>query len=186
MKVFRLEASVNDFRTLLPADEQLWSTGYLSFAGLPRRKDWHGLRAYVTNPIKPPADFMGFGSGTVAVSEEAAENSRTFFEMAGELLPVDIEDGGRCYLLNVTECFNALDKEATKWILGAKTQQPIQIEKYEFHANRLPESTIFKIPETVKGEILVSERTGEALDEFKAFYEQQGFTGLKFLQLWSA
>ncbi|MDB4106783.1 hypothetical protein OAD08_00165 [bacterium] len=36
-------------------------------------------------------------------------------EMAGEILPITLETGEGLYILNVTECVNALDKEKSEY-----------------------------------------------------------------------
>ena len=89
-------------------------------------------------------------------------------------------------LLNVTACVNCLDQDRTEWELGKSTGKRIRIEKYAFHYDRLPESSVFKIPETRRGEILCYEGVKDPEDELKPYVESHGITGLKFTELWAS
>jgi hypothetical protein len=82
--------------------------------------------------------------------------------------------------------FNCLDHDKTEWEYGETTGKPIRIVRYAFHEDRMPESSIFKIPETGRSEILCYEGARDPEDEFKPFVERNGITGLKFTELWSS
>ena len=101
--------------------------------------------------------------------------------MAGELLPLPYQ-GQEYTLLNVTECINCLDEEHTEWVYHLGTK--IQIAKYVFHPDRFSESTIFKIPQTRRGEILTVEGLKDPEDEFKYVVEKEGLKGIEFEMLW--
>jgi hypothetical protein len=62
---------------------------------------------------------------------------------------------------------------------------PFMIDKYEFHADRLDYS-LFKIPQTMHGEILTVEGIGSPDEEFKPLVEKYGLKGLRFEELWSS
>ncbi len=49
-----------------------------------------------------------------------------------------------------------------------------------------PESSLFKIPETDKGEVLCLEGFLDPAEEFKAVVEASGWTGLVFDLLWES
>jgi hypothetical protein len=80
---------------------------------------------------------------------------------------------------------NCLDENKTEWVLGQTSGKRIRIKEYHFHRNRLPQSSIFKIPETSAGEILCSTGIQDAEDEFKTQVEALSLSGLKFERLWS-
>jgi len=106
----------------------------------------------------------------------------TLLEMAGQILPINV-DGKKLYALNVLECINCLDQENSKFDYyedGTKGR----ILRYAFH-HRLTASSIFKIPETSRGEILTYSGVKDAEDEFYSLYKQLKFTGLRFEELYS-
>jgi len=109
-------------------------------------------------------------------NSRATEVVRTFFEMAGELLPI-FYDGEEYTLLNVLECVNALDNK--------RTEKTTWITKYYFHSSRFSESSIFKIPEETVS-VLSLERDGCPECEFKACVEANGLTELIFEELWNS
>ena len=63
-----------------------------------------------------------------------------------------------------------------------RTTAPLQ---YVFNPVRLDESSLFKIPETYRSEILVLEREGDPESEFKAAVEKSGLKGLQFKEIWA-
>ncbi len=82
------------------------------------------------------------------------------------------------------ECVNCLDKKLSK-VETFPNGNFRRIEKYSFHVERLVESPLFKIPETSRIETLtLTERKGDEID-FKSIYEQFGFKGLIFEELWT-
>ncbi len=104
--------------------------------------------------------------------------------MAGELLPLP-HRGDLFHLVNVLECVNCLDEQNTKWVLGRTTNARIRVEEYRFHANRLSESTLFKVPETALGEVLTVSGLKDPEDEFKSVVEREGLEGINFEEVWS-
>jgi hypothetical protein len=105
-------------------------------------------------------------------------------EMAGDLLPLPYEDQ-EYTILNVTECINCLDHEASEWRHSPFTGQRISPLRYVFHPDRFSESTLFKIPETRRAEILVVEGLHDPEAEFRYAVEQGNLKGLIFEELWS-
>ena len=161
----------------------LWRDTNYFLDGTPKLSAWKTPNVYCLYPLIRKGDFFGGYVGGLIASAETAKKVLAFFEMAGELLPLNYE-GERCSLLNVTECINALDQERTTWHTDLNGQK-LLIKKYAFHANRFTESSLFKIPETRRAEVLAVERCGHPDEEFKAFVEQVGLTGLRFEELWA-
>jgi len=104
--------------------------------------------------------------------------------MSGELLPLTYNKENFT-VLNVTECVDALDDVNTKWVYGKGTRAKIKIAKHAFHQHRLPETPLFKIPQTSKSRILTVEGMKDPLDEFKPSVERFGLTGLIFKEICS-
>jgi hypothetical protein len=104
---------------------------------------------------------------------------------AGQILPL-IYQGETFGLLNVTQCVECLDPDRTRWVFGESTGKPIRIARCAFLSSRFPRSSIFKLPQTARSEILCYEGILDSDDEFKAPVEQNEMTGLRFREAWSS
>ena len=184
MRVFRAEAHVNRYQYLLPSDSD--AAGVYDF-DCTSKADWIPPSVFSYEPLLREGDIWGYGmiSSTWAVAPRAFEILKWLLSDAGEVLPLPFSNR-RFALLNVTQCVNCLDQENTEWEFGETTHQPIRIERYAFHEERMPESSIFKIPETRRGEILCYEGLKDPDDEFKTFVERHDITGVTFTELWSS
>ncbi|MDB4262511.1 hypothetical protein N9849_00755 [bacterium] len=80
-------------------------------------KTWNSPDFYIHNPILEKGDFFHVGAGCIAFGEKVWNCDRMVdsLEMAGEILPITLETGEGLYILNVTECVNALDKEKSEY-----------------------------------------------------------------------
>lgn len=181
MKIFRIRNDVNWFQCFLPNDEEDWPK--LGGECQPILDGWTPPPVYVLYPTREEGDFYQFGSGALITSPRATEALRTHLEMAGELLP--LPHGGVTYtLLNVLECVNCLDHARTEWLLTPDGTR-VRPLKYAFHPKRLTETRLFKIPETCRGEILVSEGADASEHgEFREALEEAGLRGLVFEEIW--
>ena len=157
----------------------------LVFDGSVREEPWPLLRVEADDARLPLGHFVHWHPGAlVAAPSIPDEVVWGFFEMSGQTFA--LEYLGRGFTaLNVTECINCLDQDATAWAFDATTGQQTDIVRYVFHPRRFSSSSIFKIPETAEREVLVVERTRDAEQEFKRFVEKARLTGLIFEELWS-
>lgn len=185
INVFRIELDP-DSRYFLLADQHLVRSDALRF-DCTRVEEWQPPAVYVYEPKLRAGDFWGFQMqrSTFAIAPRVHKLVEPLLCLAGQLLPLPYEDQV-FHLLNVTECVNCLDQSATEWVYGKSTGKRIDVEKYVFHADRLPESSVFKIPETASSEILCYEGLKDPEDEFKPSVELQALTGLRFHKLWSS
>ncbi len=188
MKIYDVIPDVNRYKSLFPEDEAVsyqsaYEGGALYLDCLPK-ETWSPMPVFCLHPKKKTGDFFGFHVGTFVVPKDIAERAGGFFEMAGELLPV-IYESQEYYMLNVTECVNSLNADKSGWLL-TDTGQRALLQKYVFHKNRFTESSLFKIPETCRATLLTYERSGDPEEEFKAFVESEGLTGLLFKELWDS
>jgi hypothetical protein len=174
---------VNRFQFFLPEDPA-GHLDRLTFDGTPKLPGWEPPGVYVYKPKLKRGNFLSFmGGGALICDARAVEELREMLEMSGELLPLP-HKGELFQTLNVTECVNVLDEEKTDWVIGQTTRQRIGIKRYAFHPERLPETPLFKIPETARAEILTTEARIDPEDEFKPAVERLGLTGLLFEELW--
>ncbi|MGJ8678521.1 MAG: hypothetical protein ACSHX0_13485 [Akkermansiaceae bacterium] len=78
-----------------------------------------------------------------------------------------------------------LDNEKSNWYCSPRDGTKVSIDDFAFHRNRLGESSIFKIPETVRAGIYTFTGLKDPEDEFKTAYEAAGLKGLLFEEIWS-
>jgi hypothetical protein len=154
------------------------------FSGAPFSKKWKRIKLYVADPKHPRPDFYQFGGGCgeFVCNQRAREITGEALEMAGELLPVSVEDEkGPHWLYNITNCVNCVDRKRSRWNSNTRL-----LERPAFHAGRFGEESLFKIPDDNGASMFCLERTGDPDDgEFKAVVESAGLTGLEFKLVWS-
>jgi hypothetical protein len=184
MQVFRIRLDSNRFQSLLPRDPAVWSSDSLIMDCNPKL-GWHAPPVYVPNPKLRKGSFLHLCSGAFVADETAVEVLRTQLEMAGELLPIPVEDR-LLHLINILECVNCLDHDRTQWVYGKATNARIRVAEYHFDARRFSEATLFKIPETAKAEVLTVVGLKDAEDGFKEIVERTGLEGIVFELLWSS
>lgn len=182
MKVFRIRLNSNEFQSFLPADPETWNGDMLKMDCRPKLSTWEPPKVYVPNPKLRQGHFYHLCAGAFVVDAPTCEKLRTILEAAGELLPLPYQDATYT-LLNVLECVNCLDERNTKWVMGKRTRAKIRITEYHFNPSRIPESTLFKIPES--GEILTVSGIKDPEEEFKSAVERERLQGLMFEELWS-
>ena len=174
------------YAALCPASEREAGRDFNEFEGQPYSKKWRPAKVYIDKPRLPRPDFFSYDSKVLVCNERAIELAGEPMEMAGELLPIEVErEKIKLYMLNVTECINVLDYEASDWeelLPGTKL-----LDKPAFLPDRFGEHTsLFKIPEGSGLKIYCLERSGDVYDgEFKALVEHHRLTGLEFELIWT-
>jgi hypothetical protein len=182
MKVYKLRLDSNNYQRFLLEDKGVWKTKRLTMDATRKLRDWIPPAVYVPNPTLKKGEFFHLCSGAFVTDGNATEKLREFLEMAGELLPIDYKNEPYS-LLNVTECMDCLDHERTEWVLGKSTGTKIDIKRYAFRAERMPESSIFKIPNRL-ADIYVAEGRFDPEDEFKSRVHKNNLKGLLFEEVW--
>ena len=181
--VYAVDVDVNKVRTFHPQDESLFGTPTLTFDGRPLTAGWTPPAVVVLDKKQKAADFSAISTGCLITPQRTTDVLRPVLEAAGELLPL-VFRGASYHLLNITQVRDCLDPERTRWVKGKTSGKNIRIEVYAFRPERLPDSTLFKIPERPLTEIFVhdgpSSRPG-----FKAEVERLGLQGLEFTPVWS-
>lgn len=185
MKIYRVIEDVNSYQGFGIDDESVWQSNLLTFDCSPKVTTWMPPTVHIHSPKLKIGSFIYLCPGALVLNAEATDTLRDLLEMSGELLPLHFKNE-TYHVLNVIECANVLDDDATKWVYGASTGAKIGIQTYAFHANRLLESPLFKIPETCKAEILTVEGANDPEYEFKGRVERLGLKGLRFEQIWES
>lgn len=185
MEIYQVKTNL-DYQWVLPQIEESKLLNLITFDCYPKVESWPNIDWYIYNPKRKKGNFFEIGHSGALVFDETVFNSDLYslIEMAGEVLTIKLEDNTNLYVLNVLKCINSLNQKKTKWQLyedGSKAR----ILDYSFHTNRFSESSLFKIPETSKIEILTYSGIKGDEDEFKSLYEYLGFTGLEFKQIYT-
>lgn len=186
MKIYEISSDVDIYQWLIPNVPDSEILEYTTFDCIQRFSSWLPPKVYILDPPGREGDFAYFTPGVLVAGPSAIGKVRPFFEMAGELLPFWCE-GDAYTLLNVTACVDALNHEKTEWH-KAEDGSRVSIKNICFDKDKLNTltSSIFKIPETRRGSVLTWEKDGNPENEFKAFVEENGLTGLLFEELWNA
>jgi hypothetical protein len=184
LKAFQIRPTIK--LSCLDRDEQFFN--HELFSGIPIGDDWKKVE--LLNPgTKPsrPLDFYGFGEKALVCSEKVRLWCGPF-EDEGEFLAVKIKGlRGKYYMYNVTHVTSHLDPKKTIWHKTVPRGQPGCIKSPAFHADRLGEDCVFKIPEDGATAIYCLERNDLPEHEgLKALVEEHGLTGLKFKPVWSS
>ena len=113
----------------------------------------------------------------LVLGEHARELIGSSLEQYGELLPLSCE-GQRFWTLNVTSFVDALDEGASQVVRASETGRPLMIRRHAFKAEPLEGAEVFKLPQTPRGLIYVTESFSERLRDSK-------LAGLQLVQLWA-
>jgi hypothetical protein len=183
MKVYRITEDANKYQWVMPEDNgHLLSD--LIFECHSKEREWSPIKMFVFNPQKKKGNFYTMGGlGALVFDEKVLDIMLTIFEMAGEILPFEFEET-KLYVLNVLQCTNSIDSNKSTWNFypdGTKGR----LLKYSFHKERLTDSSIFKIPETCKSEVLTYSGIGDAEEEFIYLYHKHRLSGLIFEEVFS-
>jgi hypothetical protein len=191
MKILKIVPD-HSYWSLLPTDRGFWNAAYDKhqeiFALELMAPGWTPPGLYVRDPARTQkGSFLNFGSGRLAYSEDVYDSDLgELIERSGEILPAKMEATGEvCHIFNCTACYNCLDRANTKMRMTPDGAMAIQVEKYSFHADRIGDCNLFKIPETRRVELYTLVGRDEPEDDFYSLYQSLGFTGLKFEEVWS-
>lgn len=182
MKIYKVEADPT-ISQIIQRDDcyELFNFDCTSKKNVWKKDGW-----YIYNPVDPKSNFYSTGGTSSLVFDQKVYNSDllTLFEISGEVLPIEIGNK-HYYFINVKGCINALDLgKTTHYIYPDGTKG--RIKDFIFHPQRIGGNPLFKVPETRKNDVLCFEGICDPWDEFKGRYEELGFTGLNFIELYNS
>ncbi len=185
MKVYRIDVNADEYQLLLPTSNSDAVYNMLDFDGKSKESNWEPIEFYIDNPLAKKGNFFALSNGAAfACDEMAIRKLPTFLGFGSELLPIYLEDGTKLFIVNVTDCVNALDQDKTQFDHyedGSKGR----VLNFVFHSYRFSESSIFKIPETANIHVLTYSGVKSPVDEFYNAYNESGLEGLAFELLYS-
>lgn len=154
---------------MLRQDGRSWSGG------------WRPPPVYSPEPLLRRPDFWHLvGCYGLVVDARALDTAEPYLLAAGELLPLPFGNE-LLHISNVTGVYDCIDTDSAE-----RSATGTEITRYPFIEHRIPETTLFKIPETVATEMFCAsfgERDPEL--DFKFVVEHHRLTGLRFEEVWN-
>ena len=177
LRVFSVQFDFR-YRSLAPVG-LVKTIEYFNFECAPRAAGWDPPPVYVPNKRDKAADFCGSGAMGLILRAAATRILRPLLEEAGELLPMQLGDE-TYYTLNVLNCVDCLDTERS-------VTRPY-VKNYVFDRAGLASSrsSLLKIPQTRRAEILYVEGLFAPERDFRVAIEAHDLVGFEFRLLWSA
>ncbi len=183
MKIYRVNNDVNDYQSFYPVNDLIWNTGIFEIDCNSKKRDWKNIEFYILKPNLPKGNFFGAIPGCTIMDGLAMEKLLDFWESSGELIPF-LYKNERFYIYNCLSCYDLLNDDETDWVFGKTTGEKIRINEYSFYENRITETSIFKIPQTMKIEILTTTELNDIENEFIYQVKKNNLTGLLFNEIW--
>lgn len=180
MNVYHLDNMVEVYQSLRPAsviDRKTLRT----FDGAQKAATWGPteVRLFRESDFfegKLPSDFPYLAPGVPVFSATAITVLRDLLEPHGEILSLLCDDGD--YLaFNVTRLLDALNLERSQ-IQYFSDGSVMDVQQYEFIAERLMGVPIFKLPQLAVSDVFVT-------DAFVQRVQDCGLTGFLFRPVWS-
>jgi hypothetical protein len=186
MKIYSISVNANTYQWLIPEIDKEQLLDIITFDCYSKISQWPNVNWYTYNPKNKIGNFFTIGnSGAFAFDRKVYESElRTLLEMAGEILPIMV-GGQELFILNVLECPNTLD-ERTSMFHYYPSGNRGKLLQYVFYDDRLTESSLFKIPQTSRSQILTYTGVKNASDEFYSVYHSLKLTGLVFEEIYTS
>lgn len=152
-----------------------------SLGGRPKIHDWRPIAVRLVRADKRqaamPSDFPWLGLGTLVLKERAVEALRDMLDANGEILPLDISDGGGLYIYNA-QVIEALDESASEIMRVPGTNRIMLVKKPAFVASALVGVDIFRLPHRASSTYVS--------DRFVSRVADASLVGITFNEVWSS
>jgi hypothetical protein len=149
------------------------------FDGRPKEPHWTTPPVYIDAPRLERPDFWHLvGAAVLVMDIKVMDLLEPHLSMAGELLPVIVSGSTETlYALNILRDIDCLDP--AHYVPCELSLRPYFLE------HRLPESGLFKLPQTDATQMFLLERSDDA-DSFRRRVEQNKLRGIEFQRVWSS
>ncbi len=167
LSVYSIEALVNDFPSLLPADDSIYDARDHPLLGDGRSQveGWHPLKTMADGPEADFPDVVGLGAGGLVFKDKARSACEALLGNAVEWLPIIFPDGETGHYLNVTAISNCMDSEQSRWETDPDSGKRLWLIEPHFVSNEIPDSAFFKSHESFTHTFLQSGEGGHKLLE---------------------
>jgi hypothetical protein len=169
MKIYRYVPESDDYDCLDNRGD--WGSFDL---GRPLAATWKPVRVEMDDHAGRTADFPSLLGPIPVFSERAWEVLQPLLGASVEALPLNC-DRGIFFVVNVLDHVDCLDYDRAE-VTHYSSGRVMMVDKFAFKPGSLHGKNMFKLPETAKSEVFVSE-------SFKKIVEKAGLTGLWFEEL---
>lgn len=184
MKVYKINLAVDDFKSLLAADDAVHGRRLLALEGKAKADNWgESLEAVFDNAEAPTPDIFSCGAGNMLLWGRSLQILEPIVAPIAELLPV-VWEGGNGRLVNVVGLSDCLDLEHTTWHRDEDSGKKLFIEKHAFIPQRLPRVVPFRFQAQRFATFCADYEDGS--DGFRTVVDSHGLTGVKFETVWQA
>lgn len=150
-----------------------------SFDGTKKRDDWKPLLVHIVRADnfqeKKRSDFPWLASDALVFRESALNALSDLLSANGELLPLDLEGGGRLEVLNA-QVIDAIDLDLSDCIMFPGTKKIMAMRKPAFDEKKLQGIDVFRLPYRASSTYVSSQFVEIALGA--------GLVGLDFKKVW--
>jgi len=183
MRVFQISFDVDTYQALLVDGDDDFSFPFfksMQFKDGPVGDAWTPPPVYVDRPrLVRPDIFHLVGAVGMVFGPRALVELDRFISRAGELLPIPFGEEV-LGLLNVVEVIDCLDQDRTVFHGGGAATV------LEFHAHRLSETPIFRIPQNQASQLFCHQGVSEPYWDFNTAVDQADLNGLVFTEVWNS
>lgn len=157
MNAYILRADTNSYNGIVPINPADWDV-FNRFDGSTLVKSWLPLNvSYNVDESRrlSESDFPSLLTHVPVFSQRAVDVLGTLLTENGELLPLNCH-GKNYFAYNVTNLVDALDFRQSE-IVRFSTGRIMDIKKYVFRSESLSEVTVFKLPQTPRMDVFVTD-----------------------------
>lgn len=145
------------------------------------------FKAHFDDRIDDPIpDIAYLGMLTFAFRKDVATELVDILEESAELIPIYVGEE-LWYCLNVTKSIDAVDEDITEFRVNDGKRKLFPV-KFAFHEDRLPDSTLFKVPTDNFTRIFCVDRRDtddQVINNFFCAIAYHGYTGIEFEEVYS-
>ncbi|MCM0759876.1 hypothetical protein M7775_15055 [Sporomusa sphaeroides DSM 2875] len=175
MRIWHLDADVNNFDNLTTLKQKDWET--LRFDGRKLFETWKPLAVRVIEDRKI-SDTPGLSSGAPVLSPRAISVLQELVGDTVEVLPL-ICSSGEYYVINVLDVVDCIDYEKAEFKRYEHSGRIMRFIKYAFKSECIKGKHIFKIVDEPVRRPFVS-------DEFRNKVIESGLEGFEFELVWDS
>lgn len=190
MRIFRINSD-HSCHSLLPAADDFFKSAGAVFSPQPKVEKWKHFGPsgpdFIVRELAKTKDgnFLDLSLG-VLVFDDLVRSSAAGRTLAavGEILPARLEDrGSSLWVCNVLTTYDCFDRERSKFLAAGPVV--VQVHEYAFLPDLIGDCSVFKTQVQQNTAIFTIADRGNPEEEFYHQYQEAGFTGLVFQEIWN-
>lgn len=177
MTVFLMLADPDNYHYVVPENSDDWDKIEDLFDGTSLQHVWQPMRVKLIREDGKDGDFPSLVPYVPVFSARAKGALANIIASYGEFLPLTCVDSD-LFAFNVTKILDALDEDASDVQRFSSSGRIMSIDRYEFRAEKLKQSVLFKIPQFRRSYVFVT-------DQFVERVQSSRLMGFTFQPVWS-